>query len=235
MPVWLAHLPSVAIPTCIDQPPAFVASHPTGGLPSRPGDYASHESRYGCLRDEAMQTSQKCLPHYQQLSQLRRFQARVAVRVPDLSTSVGSPSRLLAVADAGCFARTSQAGAPTSDGLPTLTARPRCLPQVLYATSSHTALDCLGVPALSLTDDEQSPSWWCPGLTAHSRASRRAQLCCEYGHRESLRESHADCPRNGRPPLFLPNACGTLTVGLALRVSTISIRRRFRRLSPKSA
>jgi hypothetical protein len=144
-------------------------------------------------------------------------------------------SRLLAVADAGCFARTSQAGAPTSDGLPTLTARPRCLPQVLYATSSHTALDCLGVPALSLTDDEQSPSWWCPGLTAHSRASRRAQLCCEYGHRASLRESHADCPRNGRPPLFLPNACGTLTVGLALRVSTISIRRRFRRLSPKSA
>jgi hypothetical protein len=149
--------PNCVTPTCIDQPPAFVASHPTGGLPSRPGDYASHESIYDCLHDGVTQTSQKYLLHYQQLSQLRRFQARVAVRVPDLSTSVGSPSRLLAVACAGFFARTSQARAPTSDGPPTPTAPPQCLPQVLCATSSHTALDCPSAPGLSLTDDEQSP------------------------------------------------------------------------------
>ena len=91
--VVLAHLPSAAIPTCIDQPPAFVESHPIGGLPSRPGDYASHESIYDCLHDGVTQTSQKYLLHCQRLSPLQQSQARAAVRVPDLSTSVGAPSR----------------------------------------------------------------------------------------------------------------------------------------------
>jgi len=86
--------------------------------------------------------------------------------------------------------RTSQAGAPTSDnhnGAFAVTASVVC---------NFTALDCLGVPALSLTDDEQSPSWWCPGLTAHIQDALNCAANMAIENRFG-----SDCPRNGRTPL----------------------------------
>ena len=179
MPVWLAHLPSVAIPMCIDQPPAFVAYRWPAVSTRR-----LCVARIKILHDGAMQTSQKCLPHPQRLSPLQQ------PLLCAFQTCQPAFSRLWAVADAGCFARTSQAGAPTSDnhnGAFAVTASVVC---------NFTTLDCLGVPALSLTDDEQSPSWWCPGLTAHIQDALNCAANMAIENRFG-----SDCPRNGRTPL----------------------------------
>jgi len=70
-------------------PPQFqhvLTSH-VAYLPSRPGDYASHESIYDCLHDRVTQTSQKYLLHPQQLSPLQQSQARAPTSVVFWSNS----------------------------------------------------------------------------------------------------------------------------------------------------
>ena len=138
-----AHLPSVAIPMYVDRPLAFVA---VAGLPSRPGDDASHES-ISFTTGQCKQVKNICLTigncYRCDSSLLCAFQTCQ----PALALLLGRRRRRLELRRA----------------------RPHLMvyqPQWHTSRYASTALDCLGVLALSLTDDEQSPSWWPLGSTA---------------------------------------------------------------------
>jgi len=148
----LAHLPSAAIPTCIDQPPAFV--------------------EYRWL---AVSTRRLCVARINIWLPSRRGNTNKS----KISASLSAIVTTAAVSGTRCCARSrlanqrwlsfSAVGRCLRWFERLRRARPHPMvhqPQrhtrsayrkVLCATSSHTALDCPSAPGLSLTDDEQSP------------------------------------------------------------------------------